>query len=69
MWTKVLYIYTFKLTESELKNFLQGLALFAVVAALLSALVYLLIVDDSGVPCMTDAGTMSYSPTVCEKYR
>lgn len=24
--------------------------------------------EDVQVPCITDAGTMSYSPTVCEKY-
>ena len=27
-----------------------------------------LALEDNGVPCMTDAGTMSYSATVCEKY-
>ena len=51
----------------KLKMVLEVLLCFTLFGLATFGLVYLAL-EDNGVPCMTDAGTMSYSATVCEKY-
>ncbi len=54
------------------KFFFQAIGAIVGVIALV-ALIILIVFGLGGgndlTPCITDAGTMSYSPTVCEKYR
>ncbi len=56
-----------KKMKSVLLNCLGVLGVFAAVAVV-CLLAYASYDDSFDVPCMTDGGTMSHSPTVCEKY-